>query len=42
VDLDLEAIIVKGCILILACLSAIRLILHDFNNLKNDWKRHRK
>jgi hypothetical protein len=39
---DPEALIVKGGVLILAFLSVVRLILHDLNNLKDDWKRRRR
>jgi hypothetical protein len=42
--LDPEAFVVKGGILALAALAVIRLVLQDFNNLVNDfrrkWKRH--
>jgi hypothetical protein len=40
--LDPEAFIVKGGILALAALAVIRLVLHDFNNLVNDFRRKRK
>lgn len=39
---DPEAVIVKGCILALAALSAVRLVLHDFNSLRNDWRFRRR
>jgi hypothetical protein len=39
---DLEALIVKGGVLVLALLSVIRLIVHDFNSLRNEWKRWRR
>jgi|HubBroStandDraft_4_1064222.scaffolds.fasta_scaffold22843_2 hypothetical protein len=37
--LDPEALIVKGGILALAMLSEFRLVLQDFNNLVNDFRR---
>jgi hypothetical protein len=40
--LDPEAFIVKGGILALAALTVIRLVLQDFNNLVNDFRRKRK
>ena len=39
---DLEALIVKGGVLILAALSVIRLVWQDFNSLINDFRRKRK
>ena len=39
---DLEALIVKGGVLILAFLSVVRLILHDLNNLKDDRNQRRR
>jgi hypothetical protein len=40
--LDPEAFIVKGGILALATLSVIRFILHEFYNLRSDFRRGRK
>jgi hypothetical protein len=39
---DLEALIVKGGVLILAALSVIRIVWQDFNNLMNDFRRKRR
>jgi hypothetical protein len=39
---DPEALIVKGGVLALALLSISRFILHEFNNLRNDFRRKRK
>jgi hypothetical protein len=39
---DPEALIVKGGVLALAALSVIRLVWHDFNNLRNEFRRKRK
>jgi hypothetical protein len=40
--LEAEAVIVKGGVLILATLSVVRLIWHDFNNLLTDFRRNKK
>lgn len=40
--LDLEAIVIKGGILVLASLTVIRFILHDYNKLVRDFRRNRK
>jgi len=37
--LDLDIIIVKTGILVLATLSVMRVVLHDFNSLRDDFKR---
>ncbi len=36
---DPEALILKVGILALLALSVVRLVLHDFNNLVNDFRR---
>lgn len=40
--LDLEAVIVKGGVLVLATFAVIRIVWHDFNKLRNDFRRNRK
>jgi hypothetical protein len=37
--LDFEIIVVKAGIIILASLAVIRMVLHDVNNLKRDFRR---
>lgn len=39
---DLEALIVKGGVLVLAALSVIRLVWQEFNNLMRDFQRGRR
>jgi hypothetical protein len=40
--LDPEAFIIRGGILTLAAITIIRIVLYDFNNLVNDFRRKRK
>jgi hypothetical protein len=40
--LDLEVLIVKSGVLVLATLSIVRLVWQDFNNLRGDFRRKRK
>jgi hypothetical protein len=40
--LDPEAFVVKGGIVALAALSVIRFILHEFNNLRSDFRKSRR
>jgi hypothetical protein len=39
---DIESILVKGTVLALAAISAIRLIAYDLSNLVNDLRRKKR
>jgi hypothetical protein len=40
--LDPEVFLVKGTIIALAALTAIRLVLHEYNNLVSDIRKSRR
>jgi hypothetical protein len=40
--LDLEALIIKSGVLVLATMSVVRLVLHDFNHLRRDFRRRKR
>jgi hypothetical protein len=40
--LDPEALLIKGAILILASLSIVRLVLHDYNKIVVDFRKRRR
>jgi hypothetical protein len=40
--IDPEAFLVNGAIIALAALTVIRLILHEYNNLVNDFRKRRR